>query len=235
MTTSEAQLVATSRFQNFNAGTREVELRVDTPDGIITGRGYFDYVTGAGLARFTSSASGSTPTSGGVEPPSTLIWWTFDDMGELRGGVPAPELSDAIPRLDIDAGWVFSPREELVDSPLGALLTVTAGYSLDRPDNPKLIEQSDAIWLGTGADDARNTDINVQLPSADVARSEGSIPRENPTIPRVEIDAEGMVWRIEVGSGAHGTGIVTYGLSSAVTIPVPELSADTKKTGGIQE
>lgn len=247
LTTSEAQLVAASRFNNFNEGTREVEMRVETPQGTIFGSGYFDYETGAGLARFTSEAPDGTAdarTDGGTgaddagaaadlaEAPSTLIWWTYDAMGELSVDQPAPAVTAGLASLPdlagldaealAEAGWSFLPRDEVVGSPLGALLALTAGYGFDRPDNPKLIEQSDAVWLGEEGLRSGGRGIRVQLPSADVVRAVKVPPVENPALPRVLVNSEGLAVRLEIGSMPQGLSAIDYGRTSQISVPAPE-------------
>lgn len=188
LSTSEAQRVAISRFQNFNEGTREVSIEVAEPRGKIVGQGYFDYASGSGIVKIESEVG-----------PSALLWWSYDVVGERLIEQTDTPLAELTGLLDDSGEWRFSSRNEAVGSQLGATLVFVAGFGFDRPDNPKLIEQSDAVWLRGGEEGDW-----VQLPSADVVRSPDVAPVQNPGLPRVLIDEEGGIRKAQLGSeGGH--------------------------------
>ncbi|GAA1621833.1 hypothetical protein [Leucobacter chromiireducens] len=218
LTTEESQSLAVSRFNNFTEGTREITLRVAAPNGDLVGEGFFDYASGTGIARLTRADGGRESEGEDRSTPVSLVWWNYEIMGELRSDEPLPNLDDMSELVDRD-DWRFATREQVAESPLGALLVLTAGYGFDRPDNPKLIEQSDAVWLGTSDQVPGGEGTWAQLPSADQVREPGSRPANNAALPRVLFDADGTVWQARIGAEGSRFSVLSYGQTRQMSVP----------------
>lgn len=222
LTQEEAETIATARFRNFEEGTREVSVRTASPDGSAVGlHGYFDYTNGAGIAQLWTGEDEPD------EKPLNLVWWSHGVAGELTSSAPAPDTHAAVPVPDPDAAWEFFSLDP-VASPLMAMLFTVANLGFDRPENPKLLEQSDALWLGTaplpplGADE---DGIWFQLPSADEVRSANDEPQESSELLRILTDAEGRIWEAERTIGGVPS-TISYGRTEPDAVPSPSAKTD---------
>jgi hypothetical protein len=205
LTSDEAELVAVSRFTNFSEGAREFQFEVSLESRKIAGSGVFDYASGAGIARL--EAEGEAPS---------VVWWDYDVLGEIGLQDDDIDLAEAVDELGARKDWRFLAREDAVNGPIGAVLVFIAGYGFDRPDNPKLIEQSDAVWL-----EATEAGIWVQLPSADEVRAAGSVPVQSPLLPSVLVSSEGRVEEARIGRSESSSSTIRYGVSSTLRVPRP--------------
>lgn len=208
LTTNEAQLLASSRFNNFNVGTREITIELPQPGETVRGTGVFDYAEGVGVAKVSAD-----------DGPASLVWWSYDMLGEQPLEDDDIDLAEAVESLDADDDWNLVSRDAAVGTPIGAALVFVAGYGSDRPDNPKLIEQSDAVWL-------KDVDEStwVQLPSADQVRDSAAVPTQSPNRPSVLLSQKGSIREARLGGEGTGVTTIRFGASSSIAVPVPERS-----------
>jgi hypothetical protein len=143
LTQSEAQLMAVSRFKNYNAETRAIAATIHDGADVWTVRGWYDYAHDVGYASLTNA--GATPTGSA----SAILLWSQHALfstgaGELEGNalppLPAPSVDQ------IKQTWTPTPYQPNVYAPQAALLII-ASLGSDRPENPLLLQQSDALWL----------------------------------------------------------------------------------------
>jgi hypothetical protein len=159
VTMDEASRLALSRLNLYQASPVAVTLTATEGGGVMVRvRGIVDYRTHRAVGSYevtgSSRPSGSAGSAAG-QPDHGLIVW---DSGGL-GLAPAPEgdnsptwqQAEHIPR----SGW--SARSYTAD-PLDAGLQLLIGLGADRPDNPMLLAQSGARWLGRDRVDGRSYD-----------------------------------------------------------------------------
>ena len=134
VTAEEAQLLATTRFLNYNAGSRSVSADIPVGNQRVHVAGLVDYTTHTGYG---------TATGQGFAPQ--LLRWNLGTVAVQ----PAPAGSAAGPPEPMPtAGWqarTMDPER----SDLDLVLLVTSQLGLDRPENPLLLQQGGALWLGT--------------------------------------------------------------------------------------
>ncbi|MEV8268324.1 hypothetical protein [Microbacterium sp. NPDC076911] len=217
LTTSESQALAIARFKNFAEGTRAISISVLSNEQQLGVHGYFDYASGAGVAQVWIGAS----------PPenvtTNLLWWTDALVGEYVSLDAAPDMSEE-PPLDLleQAGWEYYELDGQL-SPLMAMLATTAALGFDRPDNPLLLVQTDALWLGDGELPLPSQPLGTwyQLPSSDEARTTPISLSANPATPRVLLDEDSMMWSAERVLEGLEPSVLEYGRTVNISIPVP--------------
>ncbi|WP_380282850.1 hypothetical protein [Kitasatospora purpeofusca] len=149
VTVDEASRLALSRLTLFQASPVAVTLTAAEGGGIsVRVEGVVDYRTRHGVGRYhTTGANG--PLDHG------LVVWDAGGLGlsPEPAGVdgPAWQQAERVPRQ----GW--SPRSYTAD-PLDAGLRLIVELGADRPDNPLLLAQSGARWLGRDRLDGRDHD-----------------------------------------------------------------------------
>ncbi|MEU7642866.1 hypothetical protein [Streptomyces sp. NPDC039016] len=156
VTMEEASRLALSRLNLYLASP--VAVTLTTTEGgrvVVRVRGVVDYRThrAVGSYRVTGSAGSSRAAAGQLD--HGLIVW---DNGGL-GLAPAPQGDNSPPWQQAEhiprSGW--SPRSYTPD-PLDAGLQLLIELGADRPDNPLLLAQSGARWLGRTRIDGRDYD-----------------------------------------------------------------------------
>ncbi|WP_035803575.1 hypothetical protein [Kitasatospora mediocidica] len=173
VTMDEASRLALSRLDLYQASPVTVTLTAAEGGGVVLRvSGVVDYRTHHAVGSYrTTGASGS---SGSSASPSGqldhgLIVWDTDGLGlaPALDGSPPWQQAEHIPR----SGW--SPRSYTTD-PLDAGLQLLLSLGADRPDNPLLLAQSGARWLGRDRIDGRDYD-KLSGP-----RAEGTTPGTGP-------------------------------------------------------
>ncbi|WP_309708424.1 hypothetical protein [Pseudolysinimonas sp.] len=204
VTSAEAQVLAVSRFLNFDARTRPFETTYTLSGVDVTMRGWVDYVAELGYA----SVSGEFGTE--------AVLWTDSSIGAIprdAGADGYPVLP--IPTLD-DPEWQIEALDA-GSSALGALVATISALGSDRPDNPLLLQQSGALWLRT--DVIGDTAVTVfGAPPSDAPVTDSGPPDVEAVTLRLWLDADGLLRRAEV--------FVNDGWTSVdfPDIPGPELS-----------
>lgn len=237
LTTTDAELAAIARFQNFSLGTREVSLTFVTNEGSVTVDGFFDYRTGSGGAEVTFEEG---------TDQRQVIWWTPHEVGTLREMLPVETtIEELFDRQVSPDDWDFIPMDRAMQSQLGQALFFVASLGTDRPENPKLLEQSDAVWLASGvpgesagwdpqiiqpstsgenyaAQFAQSPFFWFQLPSIDEVRSGEAKAEVAIQRPRLLIDAAGTIWQAEfVHRQSGAVTVVRFGTSIELSVSQP--------------
>ncbi|WP_120004521.1 hypothetical protein [Nesterenkonia muleiensis] len=159
LTNEEAELLAISRFNNFDAGTRGVQFSLNDFGDRYSFEGWFDYITGTGYGEL------SLLDNDGAVQESSLMLWNEQVVGYYAAGEPwneIPEDSDAedtesqaplpIPGTDeLDAAWDGGPLDPSA-SRIHTLFAVVGSLGSERPDNPLLLQQGGALWLSENAE-----------------------------------------------------------------------------------
>lgn len=193
LTSEQAERLAVTRFRNFDAGVRAIEITVPTTEvGELSLTGWFDFAAGVGYAS--------------VEDGGT-VWWSaqtvaFRDVPSTGAVLPLP--ADQ---------WVSYPLDPS-SNPLAAALALVAELGSDRPDNPQLLAQSDAALVR--ADTVGDTDVDVFIGPSSSASAESSAAD---TRARYWIDDTGLLLRFEAPKGAAVT-TVDFGTASGITLPL---------------
>lgn len=176
VTTEESQLLAITRFTNFDTGSRPIHTEV-TVSGVATElTGWVDYDSALGFASVTGSF--------GAE---ALLW-----TNAALGAIPREPDADGNPLLPIpdlsDPGWQTQTLDPTA-SALDALLAAISALGSDRPDNPLLLQQSGALWLRQ--DEVDGTPVTVfAAPPSDEPIDPGAGTAEDTTL---------MLWVAENG------------------------------------
>ncbi|MBD0676910.1 hypothetical protein [Streptomyces sp. CBMA156] len=182
VTTDEAGRLALSRLNLYQASPVSVVLTADEGGGVsIRVEGIVDYRNHRGVGRYrTTGASGPmdhglivwdtgglglAPEPAGTGPTGAPTAGTGTSTG-TGSDAPAWQLAEHIPRQ----GW--SPRTYTAD-PLDAGLNLLVQLGADRPDNPLLLAQSGARWLGRDRIDGRDHD-RIAGPRAQGAAPDGA-------------------------------------------------------------
>lgn len=208
LTTEEAELLAVIRFNNFDAGTRSIDMTVPGDDGVRI-EGWADFATHIGYGAASDGAN---------EDPLGLVRWTLGSVGVREGALPDDLLP---PPTD---GWVVGALD--ASSTINTALAVVLSLGSDRPDNPQLLQQTDARWLRT--DEVEGTPVTVFAgPSADeVATAE---PVKGAELTRYWVDDDGVLLRFEARNdpAVDEWVVVDFGEAYDVDLGVvPDVDAD---------
>lgn len=217
LTAEEAQRLSVMRFMNFNASVRSIALEVDEAGTAYALHGWVDFAARLGYAALRSGSD------------SALVAWTAETIGSHPpvGDEDLPPLPPPVTSAD-DPDWSTS---ELAPSAsrLHAALAVVLEAGHDRPDNPLLLQQTDARWLRSDEVDGVAVDV-VAGPTSDhpfdpaTSTGDGS----DATI-RYWLDHDSVLHRLEVRLGGSGDWtVVDFGDGHDVEFA----DAFTAETGG---
>lgn len=170
LTSDEADRLAVVRFNNYRAKVLSVEGTVNGESGsAATLRGWVDTVDHTGYGLVSSGRGGQF-----------LSFWdsTSVNAQDFRGTDPP------LPRPD--SGWdstTLAPD----DSELAAAQLMLISLSNDRPDNPQLLLQGGATWVGSGTVNGSDVDIMTgpMAPNATVSNI------------RYWVDGDGRLMRLQ--------------------------------------
>ncbi|GEL95323.1 hypothetical protein [Cellulomonas composti] len=176
VTQEEAELLATVRFRNYDAGAREVSTVVEgeTDAEDVQLDGWVDFADHRGYALLTQDTA----------DPSLIAW---DGSQAVVGAAPDGATSAPLPApVDLLTGEPTSidasaSREQ-------ALLLVLLDLADDRPENPLLLQQEGATFVRS--DEVGGVPVSVLTATAD-----GNA--------RYWVDAEGLLRRFEVLVGGE--------------------------------
>ncbi|MFJ4183692.1 hypothetical protein [Kitasatospora sp. NPDC089509] len=191
VTTDEAARLALSRLHLYQASPVGVVLTADEGGGVrIRVEGVVDYRTHRGVGRYRSTGAGGGALDHG------LIIWDTDGLGlapePTDDRSPYWQQAEQVPR----AGW--SPRSYTAD-PLDAGLQLLTQVGADRPDNPLLLAQSGARWLGRDRIDGRDFDRFAG------PRAQGAAPDGNRSPLTYWVDGDGTLGRLTMRMPGLGT------------------------------
>lgn len=193
LTTDEAQGLATMRFQNYAAGVRTVRFEVRDAGRTYAVDGWVDFAAHLGYAAVRETSSGETG----------LLAWTPQTVATFDGAAASDDGTPPLPPPALDAaGWTTS---ELAPdrSRLHALLAVLVGLGNDRPDNPVLLQQSDARWLREDSVDGEPVQVLAGPTSDDVSAQDPAADSSAATV-RYWVDESWRIVRLEARLGGGG-------------------------------
>lgn len=192
LTTEEAQRLAVARFRNVDVGIREIVMTVPGAEGVEL-TGWVDFARHLGYASVIDLDS---------QAPLGLLRWDLDSVAvhdPVASTLPVPT-----------DGWSVSPVD--VTSSLGNAIIVVLSLGSDRPDNPQLLQQTDARWLRT--DSVGSVEVTVFAgPSADaVATAAPPVDRE---LTRFWVDDTGLLLRFEARTSSNSEDWIVLDLGPA--------------------
>ena len=182
ITSEEAQRLAVVRFRNYDAGARSIRAEYAADGHDVSLDGWFDYASHTGFA--VVSADGR---------PSDAVAW--DAQTVAIDPVPPTSTHPAAPPTSVE-GWGAGPLDPQ-GSELETVLAVLAGLGADRPENPLLLEQSDARRLRE--DEIDGTEVTVF--SGPTTTGENPTPDPQGAGLRYWVDATGLALRVEARLG----------------------------------
>ncbi|MBG6055639.1 hypothetical protein IWX81_002062 [Salinibacterium sp. CAN_S4] len=177
LSSEQAEQLAVTRFRNFDAGIRAIHLSIpSTQVGAVDLTGWFDFEQHIGY---------------GLVKDGGTLWWSESTVA-VRD-VPASEASIPLPT----DGWVSYPLDP-GSNPLATALTLVGSLGSDRPENPQLLAQSDALWVRS--DTIGGAAVGVFIgPSADDA----TVSTDGSERARYWVDDRGLLLRFEAPVGAE--------------------------------
>jgi hypothetical protein len=131
--TEEAEQLAVSRFSLYEKSPLEVVARAPMGNGTVEVRAVIDYRAHHAVGAYTASGSRG------------LLAWDATGLAAARG--TAASAADAVAAADRLDSRAWSPRKYSGD-PLDVVLRIAMGLGTDRPDNPQLLAQQGALYLG---------------------------------------------------------------------------------------
>lgn len=179
LTQEQAELLATTRFYNFDAGLRAVTVTIPAPEGAKTSTG----IKVSGWADFAEHLGYAGVTQG--DATQGLLLWSGDRIAISQSATGIAELP--VP----STGW--RSADLVADtSPMTQSLAIVTSLGSDRPENPLLLRQSDAAFLRNDTIDGKAVMV-IAGPSPQ--GSEKSTPLKNRV--RYWIDKDGLLLRVE--------------------------------------
>lgn len=214
LTTAEAELLSAARFHNFDEGTRRIDMTITEGGSTITVVGYYDFVAHAGVAEV--STDGATQAA---SAETDYLWWTPTAVGEAVVAKPAPDWDAGVPEIDAAWSWQFFELDSAQSALLTGLALVSAS-GFDRPDNPQLLAQSDALWLSKSTQG-----VWFQLPSSDDLTKTNPTPTANSTLPRMLVSKSGVIKRVTQAPSPSTEVSITFGPSTDSPVSAPTIPA----------
>ncbi|WP_329582065.1 hypothetical protein OG500_19690 [Kitasatospora sp. NBC_01250] len=223
VTMDEASQLALSRLNLYQASPVAVTLTADEGGTVVVRvSGVVDYRSHRAAGSYETTGTGAASAAGAGALDHGLIVWDDDGLGlaPVPPGDPGPPWQQAehIPR----SGW--SPRPYTAD-PLDAGLQLLMGLGADRPDNPLLLAQSGARWLGRDRIDGRSYDRFAG------PRAQGSTPGTGSDGGRSPltywVDANGGLGRVTMRMPGLGTPTTVEFAGHDAGAKLPEAPWDT--------
>lgn len=164
LTLPQAQVLASMRAANHRLGQATFQTAVNDQGTVVSLRGVVDWQRHVGSAVYTTVAGRTDPSADG------LMQWNFEKVSAHPGGAvdgppPAPQA---------DGAWV----QRAIDptrSPIDTLFLLLLSVASQQPDNPQLLQQSDAAYLGTEIVAGRTASVFAG-PTSDAAVDPASPP-----------------------------------------------------------
>jgi len=203
ITSDEANRLAVARFTVWDQRWTDVDLRVPVVGDVLHLVGRADLREHEAYARVTSREG------------DALLQWDLTGkavLGVAAGvGVPTPAPT---------AAWRTAAMDG--DDPLDAALLLTLNLASDRPENPVLLQQNGARWVGSGSVDGTAVDVFTAPAGgaeAEASASTTSSPRsaqDNPLV-RYAVDARGYLREVTADTGRSEPLVVTLAPSDDTT------------------
>ena len=188
VTTEESQLLATVRFNNFDAGSRPFRAELTEKGTDLHLQGWIDYALACRLR-----------AGHRLVHPQALLW-NGRTVG-VHDSEPDADGNPVLPILDpADQAWVSHPLDAST-SRLDALLITLGGLGSDRPDNPVLLQQAGAMWLRTDTVDGTPVTVFAGPPSDKPLDGTTKVTADTSPL-RLWVDAAALLRRAEVRLGS---------------------------------
>lgn len=133
LTSEQADALAAMRYRNFVAGVVGFDAEIVGQRGDLALIGWVDFGQRTGYAR-------AIPSDGSA----FLLVWDSSQVAFLDGAEPSESIPPAVPPT---SGWQTAPLDPTA-SELTRVITALILLAEDRPDNPQLLRQSGARYLG---------------------------------------------------------------------------------------
>lgn len=201
LTTEQAERLAAVRFSNYRAGTGVFSTMFPAGTGEIELHGIVDWRNHLGSAVYRDAADEPPAgTEAGLPAPQAggLVQWSLSHVARHEGG----DVDGLPPAPPEDGQWQLrnlDPSAETLDTMLSLLLNLGS----DRPENPQLIAQSSARFVGTDSIDGVPVSIFTGPGEAGASTDDGGAEAESRT--RFWIDDEGTMRRFEARLGGSPT------------------------------
>ncbi|MDH6126747.1 hypothetical protein [Kitasatospora sp. GP82] len=199
VTMDEASRLALSRLNLYQASPVALTLTATEGGGVVLRvSGVVDYRTHRAVGSYQTTGPARSSAFPAWQLDHGLVVWDSDGLGlaPALDNSPPWQQAEHIPR----SGW--SPRSYTTD-PLDAGLQLLIELGADRPDNPMLLAQSGARWLGRDRIDGRDYD-RIAGP-----RAEGTTPGTGPDGGRSPLtywlDSNGGLLRVTMRMPGLGT------------------------------
>ncbi|MFT4157678.1 MAG: hypothetical protein QM630_07110 [Microbacterium sp.] len=193
LTSDEAERLALVRFRNFDAGVRAVATSVVDAGVSYAISGWVDFASQLGYGRIEAAGEQS------------LLAWSM--VGVATAPLPTGVTEAPLPPPtveSVDSGWISSSLAPDA-SRLHALLALIISVSSDRPDNPLLLQQTDARWLRSDEIDGVRVDVYAG-PTSDTVYDPASGEPDDGSAATVRywVDSGGLLVRLEAHLGGSG-------------------------------
>ncbi len=210
LTSDQANLLAVTRFRNYQAGGRAVTIDVPGTAGGLTITGSIDYRGGRGY--------GAVRGTGRDTSSDGLIAWTATTVSVHPMANP-PAKAPARPP---ESGWYNRPLQRYGSS-LDSTLSIALKLGSDRPDNAELLPQNGAAWVGRDRLDGHRVDI---MTGPRARATSGTAPSTDPSDVRYWIGSDGTMYRVRVGvASASQPVVIDFDTHRYVPVrPVPGLT-----------
>lgn len=220
LTTDEAQGLATMRFRTSTPSVRHMSLEVDDHGQRFVVDGWVDLIAHVGYATVRDAAT----------PDVALLAWTPVGIATYE---PAPAGTASLPPLPppglADAAAWRSSSLDPSTSRLHAVLATVLALGNDRPDNPLLLQQSDARWLRE--DEVGGTAVVVySAPTTDELDAQDTTSDGSAASVRYWVDSGWVAQRLEVRPGGSGPW-VQVDLAPADDVELSALLLDPSDAG----
>ncbi|MGW7574823.1 hypothetical protein [Streptomyces sp. NPDC054765] len=130
LTTSEAELMSTVRFLNYQRVRGQIHATVPAAGRTLRITGRVDWTTHTGYAQVLVPG----------QPQNILVRW------DLRTAYVHPDSTGRLPATPPRSGWQHRPLDPRAN-PVDAVLLLALSLGTDRPENAQLLRQGGASWL----------------------------------------------------------------------------------------
>lgn len=230
LTMPQAEVLATMRSANHRAGSAAFSTTVRDGADVIDLRGVVDWQQHVGSAVFR--AAGRTDANG-----NGLMQWNFEHVAAHPGGaVDGPP-----PPPPADGTWVQRPIDP-TQSTLDTLFLLLLSVASPQPDNPQLLRQTDAAYLGTEIVHGQTVSVftgptsdDATAPAATEAPAAAD-PSSGGAALTYWVAADGSLVRMSARLG--GTQTVTVDFSAAPATPtefLPDLVAAAEQPASSED
>lgn len=190
VTSEEAQLLALARFNNFDAGSRPFTAEITDAGLDLSLRGWVDYAAQIGYAAVTGQSD------------ARVLLWTAGIAG-FRVGEPDADGYPVLPIPSLELADWSTHEIDPAASRLDALIATLSALGADRPENPLLVQQSGALWLGTETIDGTEVTVFATPPSDEVVDASAEPISADTSPVRLWVDEGGLVLRLQLRLGGE--------------------------------